>query len=190
MLGFMDRGVTLEFLSKLTNSEITALSSICIAFFAFIVAVIQGYITRKHNVLSLRPMVEFSNKIVLARDISLCLVNHGVGPAIITSIYYLIDNNKYELTGGNDFKDLINRMELPESKFELECNLSIHNTVIPAAGESVLLKFKNISSAQLSKTELNKEILRSLPEFLINYKCVYNKKYTKQWTKNLADNMI
>ena len=178
------------FLSELTNSEITALSSVFIAFFAFIVAILQGFITRKHNILSLRPLVSFHNKMALTKDIYIGLSNHGVGPAIITSVYYFIDNDKYELKGGNDFQSLIERIGLTDINFNLECNLSVGNTVIPASGNSVLLNFLNVSCEHLDKTEINEKILKALPTFIINYKCTYNKKYTEKWSKNLANNLV
>lgn len=178
------------FISELTNSEITALSSVFIAFLAFIVAIFQGFFTRKHNILSLRPLVSFNNEIVLTKDIYIGLSNHGVGPAIITSVHYFIDNDKYELKGGNDFQSLIESIGLTDINFNLECNLSVGNTVIPALGESVLLKFSNVSSEHLDKTEINKKILKALPSFIISYKCTYNKKYTEKWSKKLAHNLV
>jgi len=180
----------MEFFSGLNNSDITAISSMVIAFFAFAVALFQGVITRQHNVLSLRPLISISSEIVLSQDVSLRLSNSGVGPAIITSVYYLIGNKKFELRVGEDFHDLRGRMGLTDFDFDLVCNLSIFKSIIPAAEDMVFLKFINVKHPEYETVELNEKIVKSLPKFIINYKCLYEKKYTSEWSKSVARDLV
>lgn len=180
----------MEFFSGLNNSDITAFSSMLIALFALIATLYQGFITRTHNVLSLRPLVSISSQVILSRDVTLHLSNQGVGPAIITSVYYLIDNKKFELRVGEDFHALRGRMGLTNFDFDLECNLSIFTSIIPAAEDVTFLKFINVKHPERETVELNREIVMSLPKFIINYKCMYDKKYTYEWSKSLARDLV
>ncbi|GGQ13875.1 hypothetical protein [Shewanella litoralis] len=86
----------------LTAEIIIAISSILIALCALVTTIWQGMITRKHNKLSVRPII--SVYVIVSGDntLGLKIVNQGLGPAIITSAFikkngfqFRLDDRKY-----------------------------------------------------------------------------------------------
>lgn len=71
---------------------IVGLTATLLALLALVVTVWEGIVMRRHNRLSVRPMLDF--KLLLAAyspDFGLTLLNKGVGPAIITKFDLFVD---------------------------------------------------------------------------------------------------
>ena len=62
-----------------------------IAFSVAVVTIWQGFLMRRHNRLSVRPMLRIDRYTVLGEKVGISIRNTGVGPAIIKSIEYVID---------------------------------------------------------------------------------------------------
>lgn len=70
---------------------IIAVSGILIALATAITTIWQGFLTRKHNRLSLKPLLEIERKAIIGEKASVVLKNKGIGPAIIKSALLYID---------------------------------------------------------------------------------------------------
>lgn len=69
-----------------------------IATCAMIVTIWQGWISRKHNKLSVKPHLDYERHIRKDSPIILSIKNHGLGPAIIKSIIFNINGKKFNGT--------------------------------------------------------------------------------------------
>ena len=74
---------------------IISISSVFIACMALFVAVWQGYATRKHNRLSIKPILHTSLDFSEGK-VSLRVKNCGVGPAIIKTIQVNFHNELFD----------------------------------------------------------------------------------------------
>ena len=75
-----------------------------IAFSVAVVTIWQGFLMRRHNRLSVRPMLRIDRYTVLGEKVGISIRNTGVGPAIIKSIEYVIDefSDTKKYSNGND----------------------------------------------------------------------------------------
>ena len=74
------------------------ITSISIALAAAIITIWQGFLTRKHNRLSVKPILRIDTQFLLGKQCKILLVNNGIGPAIIKSVKYFIDDDSSEQT--------------------------------------------------------------------------------------------
>jgi hypothetical protein len=83
--------------------EIIASASAVGAFSAVFVAWNQGRLTHKHNVLSVKPLLELSLKFDLSGYVAK-VENKGLGPAIINSVIVKVDGNTQAMDEALDLK--------------------------------------------------------------------------------------
>ncbi len=86
---------------------VTAIASIVIAGCALVATTVQGMQNRKHNRLSLRPLLgpKFYYKKVKSgkKRHTLILVNHGIGPAIIKDFILKFEGKEISRNNGTDY---------------------------------------------------------------------------------------
>jgi hypothetical protein len=68
-----------------------AIIGLIIALGAALTTIWQGFLTRRHNRLSVTPILRIDRNRIPGEPYSIVLRNNGVGPAIIRSIKYLVD---------------------------------------------------------------------------------------------------
>jgi hypothetical protein len=150
---------------------IIAMASAIIALAAFVVAVWQGYLTRKHDRLSVTPHLRIDTS-VGAAPICVTISNRGVGPAIIKSISISVDRQRFQ---GDEFDQIIaalRRLELANIKFTARLP---HPPELLAAGEVLdMLVFHESDASTLDR--LN-EVLPHLA-FHIAYENIYQEPFT------------
>lgn len=167
--------------SDLSNSDIISLSSSVVALSALSVAIWQGMLSRRHNVLSLQPFVGFGFDASLDKNIGLNLGNSGVGPAFVKSVGYIINNTKYEFKNGDDFLKFRDRAGFTDFSFNLKCNFTVSSTVILPTEKVVIFEIYYPDRTNTDLVTLNRSIITRLPTFFVNYECSYKKKYYKEW---------
>ncbi len=75
-----------------TFQVITAIGTVFIAFLALVSSLLQFWASRKHNKLSVRPLLVFdANYDPTVRGFGLLVTNKGVGPAVISDFRVLVD---------------------------------------------------------------------------------------------------
>lgn len=160
-----------------TGSLITAFFSLVVAFFSFVITIVQAYITRRHNKLSVRPLIEVNTIKRRNEPVSIFLINHGLGTAIINEVYFILDNKYYRICSHNEvdiFFDELNRHKQPDDLIEV-------STVIPPSNlgpdsEMQLLSFCN-SIDDEDKFSLYSKLVDRI-NIKVKYKCLYNEEYT------------
>lgn len=76
---------------------VLTLAAIFISIIALIYSIREGKISQKHNRLSVRPILGFSLYASAAyKRFSLILENNGLGPALIKSYIFLVDEKSFE----------------------------------------------------------------------------------------------
>lgn len=183
--------ISLEFFNGWANSDIISFCSVVVAFLALFLTIWQSIAIRKHNRLSVQPIIRFAPQVeVSKKGMVLGLYNHGSGPAIITSLSYIVNQKKYELVNLNSFKELINNIGLTDFDFSLSAHTKIKNYVIKAGDETILFKVLNLDGSDLIDSEINKAFIKRLPKFILNYTCIYGRKHSEIWIWESVDNLV
>ncbi|NAZ55683.1 hypothetical protein GL177_20575 [Vibrio toranzoniae] len=177
-------------ISEITNSDIIAISSVVVALVALVVVILQGHVSRKHNMLTLRPVLIIESESSLKHGVSIRFRNHGQGPAFIKKLEYIIDGKSYNLYSGNDYSDLMKRVGLVHFDFSIKCNASVSDSVIPSLGEGIFIQFYNYDGSKIEDENTNRTIIESLPEFKVKYKCSYDKSYVETWKMSNVENRV
>ncbi|MDP3148584.1 MAG: hypothetical protein Q8N83_05585 [Ignavibacteria bacterium] len=62
-----------------------------IALSAVATTIWQGILTRRHNRLSVKPILRIDRRTIVGEKVSILLINSGVGPAIICCVKFFVD---------------------------------------------------------------------------------------------------
>jgi hypothetical protein len=128
----------------INNEEIyIALVSILVAACALGTTIWQGYIMRKHNKLSVKPLLTTFDLQDLKGNIEWVeyrLENCGVGPAIIKNFSLFYDEKEVSRNNRKTYEDFFKDKT---KGFLFSSNGScVPNSIIPAGGSIVLVSFK------------------------------------------------
>lgn len=155
----------------ITPEIIIAISSVSIALCALGISLWQGYLTRKHNKLTVNPygviQIDISAQ---SEQVGVHIRNQGVGPMILTSIKIRRED------GCIDFADMSNVQEslgLQGEGFVFRI-CSGHVSVLPNEDIWIISTTKHLSNKDLIsrlKTALNDSLIE------ITYESVYGEKY-------------
>jgi hypothetical protein len=192
----MAQGINLTvFVDHATNgfgaSEITAGAGIFIAFLALGVSFWQGYVTRRHNILSLQPKLTIESNTYLGESsFEYDVKNVGLGPAEITSFKVFVKGQEVACRIGESpihiaFTEKINLVfdksllvSLGEGDKEInssfDCVQLSSGESIPSNGKKMLFKFR--INGYRSTRDIFYELLEK-EEFdvVIGYRDLYHK---------------
>lgn len=146
-----------------------SITATAISLSAFGVAVWQGYLTRKHNRLSVKPMLHFNTGIV-GDDYVIELRNTGVGPAILKDCKITFNGNKIGDNPHHIIKNLFNKLGIE--------HLS-GGAYIPGENESMapgdkhnIFKIYNLKYNEETKDRIINDILWL--QIAIKYESIYS----------------
>jgi len=152
--------------------EATNVIAICAAIIAtasLFVAVRQTSLTRRHNRLSVRPVLsmyrmEFKNK-----PVEYILRNQGIGPATIKKFEIILDDKIVSPTSGNIIYDLVAKLDIPREN--VTGHLISENEPISSGKDISIVQFTGSDNNE----ELNRELVKILPrvKFRITYTSMY-----------------
>ena len=168
-------GSTAESIASLSNSDIIAICAVVVALTSICIAIWQGYISRKHNHLSVKPHIDIDSNKIVGRNISCQMFNHGVGPAFISSLTITCDDQPIVIKNHNDYKTLFKLVGIDLEKTKYVVGVLNKESALAQGKDFLLFEFATTNSDHV----LNKKLLDILPRFIINieYKCVYGNKY-------------
>jgi hypothetical protein len=156
----------------MTNSEHIALASVSIAVIALVFSIWQGYLMRKHNRLSVVPLLHFDCGI--ADDVFfLKLKNAGVGPAVVKSLEIRFHDAKLVGSLHHITDKLVDELEI--GHLGATVYRPGENQAIAAGNEYEILKIQNVTS----DLETKDRFLDNLELLTINirYTSIYGEKY-------------
>ncbi len=151
---------------------VISITAIFISLSAFGVALWQGYVARKHNRLSVRPMLHFDLGIK-GNDYLLTMKNTGVGPAIIRSWSVSVDGKSM---GTNSLQVATNLFE------EFEVGHLGGAMYLPGEGQAMsasdsfqIMKIENI----IDDNEAYQRIMNnfSLCNIVFKYESIYSEEF-------------
>ena len=132
-----------QILGSETDSEIMAVCAVLIALSALFVSVLQAYLTRKHNRLSVRPHLELIKNISPSGPASIVLKNHGTGPAIIKKIRVYVDKEEYFADDDDSFKAALEKLGISERDITATYCLYEKNAILGIGAEQKIMEFYN-----------------------------------------------
>ena len=157
--------------------DVLGLTSILIAVCALILTVIQSIQNRKHNRLSVKPILEVNHH-RLFTERSIVIKNVGLGPAVINKCNLLIDGIEREITE-NIWDEFLSTINLPKLKFQFY-SIAGHTTFEPGQMEKLLyINCSSLSNDILDEIDLNLKRI----SFIIKYRSVYNEKFEIESTR-------
>jgi hypothetical protein len=161
-------------LVNLSADTIIAIAAVVIAASALFVAIYEARQLRKHNRLSVIPKLRIDACTELSKDITISLINSGLGPAIIKSAIVGLDTlpNVAETIG-----DFTKTWKAALLKLPAKLNIQ-YTATTPFRGDAFaqnehmfLLKFHESAGAS-EKQEAIKSFLRRM-HFIIEYESLY-----------------
>lgn len=78
------------------SADWTAVGALGVAVIALAATLWQGWITRHHSRLSVRPVLDYHDVRDSPQNLGLNLVNHGLGPALIENVQICVDGRKFK----------------------------------------------------------------------------------------------
>ena len=155
---------------ELAASDVIAICSLVIAFFSFAITIWQGWVLRRHNRLSVKPLLDF-NRNVRPDKILISLKNHGVGVAVINSIH-ITNNEETDYFGRDSLEGLAKKYSTGDLYYEF---IQAEPGTALAAGDEVRLLMVNLQNAS---AEERKALAYMLGESRIHvkYESIYGEK--------------
>jgi len=157
----------------MTTETLISLSAAAISLSAFGVALWQGYVTRKHNRLSVKPMLHFDLGMI-GGDFVLQLKNTGVGPALITNWHVTFSD---ETIGDNPNQIAINLLD------ELEVGHLGGTVYLPgrkqamAPGDAyIIMNINDVGSDHEVESRIRNDVQWLKVTF--EYESIYGEKYS------------
>lgn len=157
--------------SGLSADTITAICSIIIAGLALIITLWQGYVTRKHNRLSVTPRLCFSQTIV-PEEKSKKVTNKGIGPAIIKKVRIYLDGKQIEYRDLRALWVLNHNLKLSKDQRPLVRGFG-KEEMISAGEEIIIFSIKTSDSIEKALKEFNRI------DMAIDYKSIYGDFFTE-----------
>ncbi|MEO9523585.1 hypothetical protein [Marinobacter alexandrii] len=158
---------------KLEPSDWISIASVVIALSAMGVAIWQGYVSRKHNILSVRPRLQVHldgrNGIVLT------LQNHGLGPAIVKGFSIKYAGEEIVNPKADPYLEIFKSLDVDpfEKGFQYEFHLPFEETTYVPGQNKRLLEIIPI------KDTCDDQVLLKICEGIrveIDYTCMYEDK--------------
>lgn len=152
--------------------------AIIVAIFAFITSVCQAYFTRRHNKLSVKPIlsVEFNLAYKNDDDFGISLKNNGIGPAILKDLKVFVEGKLASNFSRDNWEKVFELIQIPKNWEPLiSCTTIKPDYSISAGDKKQLLK--------INKKGLETNTLEDMRNFLkkLKIQITYESIYGEQW---------
>lgn len=167
---------------SLTPSDKIASLALFVAICTFVGSVIQTYLTRKHNRLSVRPRIDWTSDRVVNKPVTLSIHNQGLGPAVLDSLHIRFNGEEY----------LIDKYGMPVELHEalikvspiIECHMPGPRSTLTADSSVSLITCHG--SVQSYAAHNNAVSLIRAIGFRLEYSSMYGEKFSE--TREPEDN--
>ncbi|MET2947791.1 hypothetical protein ABXV18_06790 [Vibrio owensii] len=157
-------------------SDPIATAACFVAFLAVFIAIWQGYEQRRHNRLSVRPLLSRITRNGKGANLSISLKNMGLGAAIIKDVHFSIDGRKYEVSNVSDYSKLFYAVGVQHLAGQFLC-CSVGKQAVLAPNDSVNLI--ELPEGAYDENE-HVDIITALSKIRVdaNYESIYKEKFT------------
>ena len=160
-----------DVISTFEANDYIAITSAFIALLVFSLTLWQSVQVRKHNRLSVKPVLDFCWVNNHEKGIICQLVNLGVGPAFLNEITFFVDDKEFHIKEKNDYKALFQVLDLNEQLGQIGVHHIQKGSAVSIGQSLDLLDFCD-SSVLKNDYELIATKLRRL-SVQVEYKCIY-----------------
>jgi len=151
---------------------VIAIAGLIIALAAAITTIWQGVLTRRHNRLSVKPMIRIDRNSITGQPFNITLKNTGVGPAIIKSIQFIVDGKRIPENSQDPGKEVLDALRLETHNFyEIYPNESF------AAGEPHIV-FESIKPMKSDMEAVKRQETFKRLGIIVNYQSIYEERFT------------
>jgi hypothetical protein len=160
----------------MTTSDVIAICAAIIALAASAGTFWQGYIARKHNMLSVRPHLSFEAMKHPSHPINYLLKNTGMGSAIIKKFLLVVDGIEYDAKHTDDVKNVLNRLGLNIEGRSWMFAFPDVDSAISSDASLQILEF----TGSAGDSSFHQMLINVLPRlcFKIEYECMYGNKFS------------
>ncbi|WP_253652467.1 MULTISPECIES: hypothetical protein [unclassified Vibrio] len=158
-----------------SNSDLIAISAVLIASASFIVSFWQGYLLRKHNVLSVKPHLTLESVMSTNEDIHFYIRNDGLGTAIIKNFKVEVNGATHEIVSAQDLCRILANEKFHSDKLDIGFENIDKNSAIRAGASRTIVHYGGSAKDVLVASDIVLEL--SSIYFIVEYECMYGKKY-------------
>ncbi|MCF2899146.1 hypothetical protein L1267_01825 [Pseudoalteromonas sp. OFAV1] len=166
-----------QLFGNFTSGDIIALSSLIIAVLALVTTFWQAYLSRKHNILSVKPHIAINTVTIVGDTPRILILNNGSGTAFINSIDIEFNQKYFSFKSRNSIRELIDAMGVDRN--DLCQYLYIADNLSLTPNSSIQLLSFPVSKYDVDFIK-NQSVIDTIRMFKIKieYTCIYNKNYT------------
>ena len=162
----------------MTTELFLGIAGTIIALGAAITTIWQSVLTRKHNRLSVRPLLRIDRKYVTGETASVVLTNAGFGPAIIHSITILVDGLPLKFASTREATVPLHKIGLERTKLYA---ISAGASFSPNESHALL------ETNEIIKQDTSAQKFREAFDHIsieISYESIYKEQFTLQSLRN------
>jgi len=162
---------------QFNNSDYIAIASAIVALCALGTSLWQGYVTRTHNVLSVRPYLDLLISQKRGEPFGIEIQNNGTGPAILISIIAIVNGKSYDLSHEQPLIDLTSILVCKKLTYDATRFAHEARSVFPPTSIIPLLTITPTSGEDQFWNHINRTC-KSL-RIELRYRCIYGRSYMR-----------
>lgn len=164
--------------------DAAAASAAAVGFCAFLATYWQAKISREHNRLSVRPKIEFEFISNPEYPVTIGIINHGLGPAILDEIIVVINGKK----GNYDNREMRDELSMLCKKEGLTYTpiFLLKGCSLPVNKKYDLITFTNSTESTIFHRNAI-DLINTTLNFEFKYKSMYDEEFeTKLYSSDLS----
>jgi len=158
------------------NSNNIAAASAVIAFCALGLTLWQGYIARRHNIMSVAPLLNSCIVCHVNDPFKIEISNGGLGPAIIKKFTIYVNDSEFDIGEENLWERILTLIGVDVNSVKWVGQSHIEGDPIQAGKSALLLEIKPVNDIEGTINHLDR--VHDLIKYSIEYECMYGKKRT------------
>ncbi|MBR9878512.1 hypothetical protein NFH98_11840 [Halomonas sp. H33-56] len=148
------------------NSDYIAIGSVIVALAAFAVAIWQGFLTRKHNILSVKPRFYIDKSYV--EGLHYRLESQGLGPGVIENFTILVNEEKIINPKSDPWPELFKKIGVTGVNYEFHIP-SVGSTHSPNTSKILL----SVTYADQGTPAEVMDVIDGRVNFMVEFKSLY-----------------
>lgn len=157
-----------------TPSDWIASAAAIIAVCALGVSIWQGWLQRRHNILSVTPHLELVVDGTPPSEVVIVVKNSGLGPARLESVVANVKGESISLNSRESYFRFVAALAA-SGKAKVEYSVADVPSIIAAGADIQLLRIALTEGVAPSKAELRESLAQT--NFALEFRCMYGRKY-------------
>lgn len=159
--------------------SLTGISSVVIALCALVFTIWAGWLTHKHNKLSVKPhLTTCVNRRTELHQYGIEIVNNGLGPAVIDSFVVKLDGNEMKGHATEPIESILKALFV-DSSYKYEATTLDVGYSMPSNEKRPLVTVQFLEPFTITPEDFEEKLSRC--ELLIEYSNYYGDSFTYSW---------